>query len=196
LSICKGIVELHGGTIIVDSVHGRGSIFSVSLDLPLVPSLVPSLANVAGPATTSGPAAAGDLSKPDGSCTSPSTEESDLHVAKAQAQLTGCTVLVADDIDMNRFVVSELLHSFGCHVETACDGREAVEAVEARRARATPFDAVLMDVQMPHLNGLDAAAAIRRSEAHDGGPRLPIIALTGFAGVEERSAAWRTWTST
>jgi CheY-like chemotaxis protein/anti-sigma regulatory factor (Ser/Thr protein kinase) len=82
-------------------------------------------------------------------------------------------ILVADDNEINRQIVSALLEPFGAEVTLACDGREAVEAF----ARA-PFDLVLMDIQMPGMNGVQATRAIRTAEACDGRPSTPILALS------------------
>ena len=100
----------------------------------------------------------------------------------------GCRVLVADDVLMNRDVVAGMLDSLGCEVVEVVDGAEAVDAVREHRARGTGFDAVFMDCQMPVMDGLVAATAIRTLEAEGefDWPRLPIIALTGFTGRDER----------
>jgi CheY-like chemotaxis protein len=89
---------------------------------------------------------------------------------------------------MNRDVCYEMLRMFGCTVAEAGDGVAAVSAVREARARGRPFDAVLMDVQMPHKNGTEATAAIRVMEAEADRilgvvERLPIVALTGSAAT-------------
>ena len=160
LSICKAIVEKYRGSMNVESALGVGSTFRVSLDLPL--------ASQHEPSTSVGAAA---------------TDAPDLAMADP---LDGCHVLVVDDVDMNRDVCCEMLRMFGCTVAEACDGADAVVAVREQRERGHPFDAVLMDVQMPRMNGGEAAAAIRVMEAEAATERLPIVALTGFAGSEER----------
>jgi CheY-like chemotaxis protein len=73
-----------------------------------------------------------------------------------------------------------LLEKHGHDVMVACNGRDAVHAV-----REWPFDLVLMDVQMPEMSGLEAAAAIRAREESTGG-RIPIIALTAHAMKGDR----------
>jgi Amt family ammonium transporter len=99
-------------------------------------------------------------------------------------------VLVAEDNEVNQIVVSELLTRCGWTCELVGDGQAAVE-----RARASHFDLVLMDCQMPKMDGFQATAAIRRLEAKAaaaGNPRhLPIIALTANAiqGDRERCLA-------
>ena len=101
-------------------------------------------------------------------------------------EFSGCRVLVADDVAMNRDVVGGMLESLGCAVVEVADGAAAVDAVK-HQSQETGFDAVFMDVQMPGMNGLEATAAIRALEAEGGrGERLPIIALTGFVGQDEQ----------
>jgi CheY-like chemotaxis protein len=88
----------------------------------------------------------------------------------------GLHLLVAEDNEMNQFVTRETLRRFGCDCEIVADGALAVEAVQARH-----FDIVLMDCQMPGMDGLEATARIRLHEAAVGSPRIPIIALTAEA---------------
>ena len=96
----------------------------------------------------------------------------------AQAQrLRGKRVLVVDDVEVNRQVASEWLHRAGIEVAQASDGAQAVTAVRDGR-----FDAVLMDVQMPGMDGFAATREIRRM----GRLRLPIVAMTANAMAEDR----------
>jgi signal transduction histidine kinase/CheY-like chemotaxis protein len=88
--------------------------------------------------------------------------------------------LLAEDNQVNQFLAVRLLEKRGHTVVVAVDGREAVAAVERE-----PFDVILMDMQMPELNGLEATAIIRRGEAGSG-RRVPIIALTAHAMREDR----------
>jgi CheY-like chemotaxis protein len=78
-----------------------------------------------------------------------------------------------------------LLEKQGCQVETAADGREAVAAVERGG-----FEAVLMDIQMPEMDGFEAIRCIRLLEQRCGRERLPVIVITANAREEDRRAAF------
>jgi CheY-like chemotaxis protein len=99
-------------------------------------------------------------------------------VAEAQTGLCG-RVLIADDNPISQKVAAQMVEKLGCSVDIAANGREALEAV----AR-TKYDAVLMDCQMPDINGFDAAAEIRRREG--GGSHVPIIAMTANTACDDR----------
>jgi PAS domain S-box-containing protein len=90
-------------------------------------------------------------------------------------------VLVAEDNPVNQLMAAEMLKRIGCTVDVAGNGREAVEALRAR-----PYDVVLMDCEMPVLNGYDATRQLRAEEA--AGERVPVIAMTASAlkGDRER----------
>jgi CheY-like chemotaxis protein len=88
-------------------------------------------------------------------------------------------VLVADDNEINQVVACKFLQKLGCQVEVARTGREAVEAITR-----TTYDVVLMDCEMPDMDGYEATREIRLRE--DGTPsHLPIMALTGHASDED-----------
>ncbi len=94
-------------------------------------------------------------------------------------------LLVVDDVETNRIFLSETLPLLGIHsVELANNGQEALERLQER-----PFDLVLMDCQMPVMNGFDATRALRHRELAEGqGRHTPVIALT--AGVTEADRAY------
>jgi CheY-like chemotaxis protein/HPt (histidine-containing phosphotransfer) domain-containing protein len=91
----------------------------------------------------------------------------------------GKRILVVDDNEINRFVATEQLAEFGFDVDVACNGKEAVE-----RAKNGQYVIILMDCQMPILDGYGAARAIREWEGNQ--RHIPIIALTAHAMAGER----------
>jgi PAS domain S-box-containing protein len=93
----------------------------------------------------------------------------------------GSHVLVADDNGLSRELLKEMLVDLGCAVDVAQDGHEAVA-----KARAVVYDLVLLDIQMPGLDGLGAARAIRALPEHG---HTPILALTANALVDDREHA-------
>ncbi len=100
-------------------------------------------------------------------------------VEQLQACIGQARILVVDDEEINREVATELLKSAGLHTDTAADGIEAVEKV-----RAADYALVLMDMQMPRLDGVEAA---RQICAIPGRPRTRIIAMTANAFSEDRA---------
>ncbi len=100
---------------------------------------------------------------------------------KGAVSLAGAWVLLVEDNEINQQVAQEILEQAGMKVELAVNGQEAVEAVLAR-----PFDLVLMDVQMPVMDGYEATRLIRREPRFK---RLPIIAMTAGAMTGDREKA-------
>jgi two-component system, sensor histidine kinase and response regulator len=90
-------------------------------------------------------------------------------------------ILLAEDNTVNQILADRLLRKQGHSIFIANNGREALAALESE-----PFDLILMDVQMPEMSGLEAAAAIREKEKGTGS-RIPIIALTAFAMEGDRA---------
>ena len=84
-------------------------------------------------------------------------------------------ILLAEDGPVNQEVAVGLLELKGHHVEVVNNGKEALEALQRQT-----FDAVLMDIEMPEMDGLEATAAIRKKERAAGG-HVPIIAMTAHA---------------
>ena len=100
------------------------------------------------------------------------------------AALAGLRVLMVEDNAVNMLIAVAMLESWGAVVTQVGDGRAAVAAVQRAAADGLPFDAVLMDVQMPVMSGHEATRELRRL-----GHRLPVIALTAAALVTERETA-------
>jgi CheY-like chemotaxis protein len=106
-------------------------------------------------------------------------------IASLADRTTPLRILVVDDNEINQVVACKFLQKLGCQVEVARNGREAVESI----AHAT-YDAVLMDCEMPEMNGYEATQEVRRQE-HTTTRHLPIIALTGHASSEDEQKCRR-----
>ena len=184
LSICQELATLMGGRVGADSREGQGSVFWVELPLPPLPRTLSPGGDLPGGVRDGVPAT----------------------VQETPRTLLGLRVLVAEDNTVNMMIAAALLERWGVEVTQALDGREAVAAVQRAAAGGRPFDAVLMDVQMPVMSGheatralreLEASGALQDLEAAGSAPPLkpnlplPIIALTAAALVTEREEALR-----
>ena len=106
--------------------------------------------------------------------------------AGKEADFTGKSVLLVEDNMMNRMIAEEILKTAGFTIDTAGDGEEAVEKMET--APAGSYDVILMDIQMPKMDGYEAAGVIRAME--DGAKSsIPIVAVTADAFEEDRQKA-------
>ncbi|MHB8952624.1 MAG: ATP-binding protein [Pirellulaceae bacterium] len=160
LTISSELVRLMAGRIWVQSTVGEGSTFhfTVRLKLGSVPALPPATMPLALPAPDPGP----QVPSP---------------VSSAARQLQ---VLVADDHDANRSLVTTVLRKRGHVCVEAVNGHQVLDALAEQT-----FDVVLMDVQMPVMDGFQATAQIRQRESLQGG-HVPIIALTAHAMTGDR----------
>jgi CheY-like chemotaxis protein/anti-sigma regulatory factor (Ser/Thr protein kinase) len=96
--------------------------------------------------------------------------------------VAGARILLAEDNAVNQLLMKRMLQKLGCTVGLAGNGREAVD-----KWRAGTYDVVLMDCQMPEMDGLDAARQIREEERAAGRSRTPIVAVTAHALAEYRA---------
>ena len=107
-----------------------------------------------------------------------------------EAPAKGLSVLVAEDNEINALLMRSLLTRSGHHAVITTNGEEALESWLAAKSAGTPYDLVLMDIQMPRLDGIETTKQIRAREAGQPGRRTPILALTANTLVEDRYACF------
>ncbi len=166
LAISKNIMDIMGGTISAESQPGRGSKFTVSLECAVGGAGTGAGANAA--------ASAGTATAANAAAPSPASD------------IAGTKMLLVEDNEMNREIGIAIFTQRGIEVETATDGDKAVEIM--RSAAPGDFDLILMDVQMPHMNGYDATREIR-ALPNRAVASIPIIATTANAFEEDRALA-------
>ena len=159
LSITKGLVELMGGTISVKSLPHRGSTFCVELE---------------------GECADGELENPG------EKGGAEFPDAANRKLFAGRRFLIAEDNAINAEILCELLSIYGAETAVKTDGAQAL--TEFREAAPGTYDAVLMDIQMPEMNGYEATRRIRRLERPDAW-EIPVVAMTANAFAEDVRAA-------
>ena len=119
---------------------------------------------------------------PGASRPAPYAERPTAEAAARRPPLLSGRVLLAEDNRVNQEYAMALLEDLGVMTDLAVDGREAL-----RKLELNDYDLVLMDCQMPEMDGFEATAEIRRREAESGGPRLPVLALTANALSGDRT---------
>ena len=152
MAIVKKLVDMMGGTIDVESVLGKGSCFTITIDHKVVDEEVVK------------------------------TENEDLSISKYS--LEGKHILLAEDNELNAEFAKIILEDFGLHVDLARDGLECVGKVIEKPVGT--YDFILMDIQMPNMNGYLATQKIRAIPEKN---NIPIIAMSANAFDEDKKKA-------
>ena len=163
MAITKKIIDTLGGRIFIESKPGAGSTFNVDLKFEICEA-------------------------------DPEAEEEASPAAGKRNRETGVEIfegrhfLVAEDNELNQEIIGDLLSMYKASCDLAENGQIALEKLEA--SESGHYDAVFMDIQMPVMNGYQAAEAIRQS-AHPDAVKIPIIAMTANAFDEDVKNAMR-----
>lgn len=176
MSICKGIVDSMGGSMTIDSRQGRGSVVTVNLAMRYKGKDSGEMQATGIPSESAG-------RESFSSRYAVFSKAADAPVRKKKSETR---ILVVEDNALNREIAKELLEDEGYMVETAEDGETSINMI--RRSDRGYFDAVLMDIQMPGIDGYEAAKSIRKMHDNEHA-RLPIIAMTANAFEEDMERA-------
>jgi signal transduction histidine kinase/FixJ family two-component response regulator/HPt (histidine-containing phosphotransfer) domain-containing protein len=182
LAICKQLTELMGGEIGLESEEGHGSRFWFTVSLKIQAGSAPGPRGRAG-----GPAEPGcQLQLPDwlelmlGAAADETAGAGDADPG-AEAARRAKRILLAEDNLINQRVAQSILDRLGYRADLVKNGREAVRALQQN-----DYDLVLMDCQMPELDGFDATRAVRDPGSQVRNPRVTIIAMTANAMTGDR----------
>lgn len=161
MTITQNIVRMMGGSIAIESTPNVGTTVTVSLLLRYQDNSENKV-----PQETSSSALPQD--------------------SVSNLSFEGHRILLVDDIDINREIAAEIIGSTGAKVETATNGREALEAFQTKENGY--YSLIIMDIQMPVMNGYEATRAIRCLQRADAA-RIPIIAMSANGSTEDRLAS-------
>jgi signal transduction histidine kinase/CheY-like chemotaxis protein len=157
LSIVKGLVQLMRGTIHVESKLGYGSTFSILLPVDVSHE---------------------SLER------APPPEQTEQNTEEAKPPLQGYNILIVDDTLVNRLVVESKLRDMGAKTQSAPNGQIAIDMVAEADQQQLPFDFIVMDLQMPVMDGFEATSTLRQK-----GFAKPIVALTANKDSDAQALA-------
>jgi CheY-like chemotaxis protein len=194
LAISRRLAQMLGGDISASSAPARGSLFRLEIAAPEAAKMEPSDAmKFPAESATGGKrprqppldsrtgAPVSDHRQSQPADESPAVIASGLQLSPAAGQLAGVRILLAEDGPDNRELVGYVLRRAGGDVVIAENGRAAVDCALAAEVSGRPFDVILMDMQMPVLDGYAATRELRAA-----GYALPIVALTAHAMADDR----------
>lgn len=183
LAIAKEMVELMKGTIVCRSELGKGTEFTVTLELPVVYGTVSRKGegSIGEDGQKNRASAAGMESRIVAEGTQ-IPEKIAENITDRSDRFKGMKVLVAEDNDLNWEIICELLGEYGVLCDRAENGQECVKMISA--AEDDTYDLIFMDVQMPVMNGRDATREIRKS-AREYVRNITVVAITADAFAED-----------